>query len=300
MINDKFGRLLKGAINNIANYVGKTALVVEEELGQQIGLSTASIQRYRAGHIPPELTTEQTLAETVLKRGYLNRDWLQNFLQTARYPAPEKVAERLWPGHSTQPQPHHIYHHLPAPTYCQFVMRQQAYTDVIDGLRQRPAVVLSLGGMGKTRLAREVATQCLQIGNDAPDFDAVVWVSDKDWLGTTTLNTVLDEIARTLDYPGFTSLELEEKRREVEQLLRRQRVLLVVDNFETINDIILLMWLLRLPEPNKTLITTREYRREFQRASWPVELGRMSEKEAHNELMQLEALPASKFVETLA
>ena len=49
------------------------------------------------------------------------------------------------------------------------------------------------------------------------------------------VSTVLDEIARTLDYPGFTQFEHNEKRREVEQLLKRQRVLLIVDNFETIS-----------------------------------------------------------------
>jgi len=63
-----------------------------------------------------------------------------------------------------------------------------------------------------------------------------VWVSDKDRPGTTNLSVVLDEIARTLDYPGFTQFSHDEKRYEVEQLLRRQRILLVVDNFETITD----------------------------------------------------------------
>jgi len=38
-------------------------------------------------------------------------------------------------------------------------------------------------------------------------------------------------------------------------------------------------WLLRLPEPSKAVITTREYRREL-RSSWPVELRGMTEAEA--------------------
>ena len=44
--NETFGRLLRGAINSIAAYEGKTAAVVEEELGAAIGLSGATIQRY--------------------------------------------------------------------------------------------------------------------------------------------------------------------------------------------------------------------------------------------------------------
>ncbi|NEN39717.1 hypothetical protein G3V76_23945, partial [Escherichia coli] len=79
---------------------------------------------------------------------------------------------------------------------------------------------------------------------------------------------------------GFTQFEYAEKRREIEQLLRRQRVLICVDNFETITDGGLLSWLLNLPEPSKALITIREYRREYRRSNWPVELRGMSDVEA--------------------
>jgi hypothetical protein len=137
-------------------------------------------------------------------------------------------------------------------------------------------LIVGLGGNRKTSLAREVADACLKGLEGAPVFDAAVWVSGKDHPGTTNLGVVLDEIARTLDYPGFTEFEHDEKRREVEQLLRRQKVLLVVDNFETITDRALLTWLLNLPEPSKALITSREYRREW-RSSWPVELRGMSD-----------------------
>src|SRR5439155_1102805 len=83
-----------------------------------------------------------------------------------------------------------------APINSQFIPRPNAYAEIADGLRQRSPVVLiaSLGGMGKTSLAREVAAQCLQDTNDAPRFDAVVWISDKDRPGTTNLSTLLDEI----------------------------------------------------------------------------------------------------------
>jgi LuxR family glucitol operon transcriptional activator len=289
MQNDKFGRLLKGAINSIASYEHKTAPIIEDELGRQIGVSAASIQRYKAGHIPPEPNTVQVLAETAVKRGYLNREWLQNFLGAARYPTPLTLVEKFYPNTMANTQPSRVYHNLPAPTYSQFIMREEAYAEVLEGLAQRSAVVVitSLGGMGKTSLAREVAAQCLQKGLDNnARFEAVVWVSDKDRPGTTRLSTVLDEVARTLDYPGFTQLPLADKRSEVEQLLRRQRVLLVVDNFETIQDQELLAWLLRLPEPSKTLITTREYRREFRWGTWPVELRGMNQVEAQKLISQ--------------
>jgi transcriptional regulator with XRE-family HTH domain/tetratricopeptide (TPR) repeat protein len=280
MRNPEFGHLLTGAINSIAAYEGKTAVAVESEIGEKIGVSPSTIQRYKSGQLPPEARMIECLAEEATRRGYLNREWLARFLRTARYPAPGVIVERLFPA-NPQPATTRIYQNLPAPTYNQFVMRARAYADVIDGLRQRSAVVLitSLGGMGKTSLAREVAAHCLAGDCALPNFEAVVWVSDKGREGATNLSVVLDEIARTLDYPGFTSLSFDDKRYEVEQLLRRQRVLLVVDNFETITDSALLSWLLRLPEPSKALVTSREYHAEF-RSSWPVDLRGMSQAEA--------------------
>ncbi len=83
----------------------------------------------------------------------------------------------------------------------------------MEGLGKQSAIVLvvSLGGNGKTSLARE-ASGALPRGRPATGscFDAVVWISDKDRPGTTNLSIVLDEIARTLDYPGFTQFEHDE------------------------------------------------------------------------------------------
>lgn len=296
--SDLFGRLLKAGIGSIANCEGRTAPAIEDQLGQQIGVAGHTIQRYKAGHLPPDPRAVRLLADACVRRGHLNREWLEAFLAAARYPQAMALLEQLCPAAAPRTLPPRVYQNLPAPTYTSFVMRRRAYDDLLDGLRQRSAVILiaSLGGMGKTSLAREVAERCLHTDTaatqhdlaravaapelpDLPLFDAVVWVSDKDRPGTTNLSSVLDTIARTLDYPGITQLAHDEKRFEAELLLRRQRVLVVVDNFETITDGALLDWLLRLPEPSKALITTREYRREF-RSSWPIDLHGMTDAEA--------------------
>ena len=277
-INAEFGRLLSGAINSIAVYEGKTAPIVEDELGQQIGLTVASVERYKSGRVPPEPRTVEIFAEAGVQRGYLGRRWLAKFLHTAGYPSPDQLLNKLCPLSTAEQKPERVLHNLPAPSYARFVMREQPYAEVVEALQQRSAVVViaSLGGMGKTCLARELAARCLEQDAAVPHFDAAVWVSDAERPGYTTLTAVLDEIAHTLGYDGITGYGQDEKRREVEQLLRQRRILLIVDNFETITDMELLRWLLKLPEPSKALITTREYRREYRHGTWPVELRGMT------------------------
>ncbi|MBC8162001.1 MAG: hypothetical protein H7Z42_12360 [Roseiflexaceae bacterium] len=284
--SDTFGRLVKGAINAIANFEGKNAVTVEEEIGDLIGMAPTAIHRFKSGAVPSNPEIVAILAEAGVTRAYLSRAWLHRFLQAARYYDSAALVERLLPAEPQhQPIPH-LLDNLPAPTYSQFVMRAEPYAAVLEGLRQRVAVValVSLGGMGKSSLAREIAATCLRSpgGNhgEGISFDAVVWISDKNQPSATTLTTVLDEIARTLNYPGLTQLNPAQKEREINQLLKRQRVLLVVDNFETVTDATLLHWLMRLPEPSKALLTTRESLPEFRQGAWLIELHGMADTEA--------------------
>src|SRR3954463_8026550 len=90
-----FGRLLKGTINSIAAYEGKTAPAIEDELGEQIGVAGSTIQRYKAGSLPTEPRVIQILAEAAVRRGYLSRPWLHRFLQVARYPNPNAPVPQL-------------------------------------------------------------------------------------------------------------------------------------------------------------------------------------------------------------
>ncbi len=117
--------------------------------------------------------------------------------------------------------------------------------------------------MGKTTLAIETARSCLG-GPQAvlnPPFEDVVWVSAKDkpeqklWL-----NEVLDTTARILGYPSIMKLsseQIEQKKGEVSQLLHSYRTLLIIDNFETIDDRALESWILDIPDQSKVLITSR-------------------------------------------
>ncbi len=279
--NSEFGRLLSGAINSIAACEGRTAESIEKDLGDTIGLSGSTIQRYKRGFLPPDPRTVQLLAEAGVKRGFFNRQWLSRFLFVAGYPRIDELLNQLCPIAATG-MPERVLHNLPRPSYAQFIMRAGPFDEIVHALGQRTAAVIiaSLGGMGKTSLAREVAERCLDSEFDGPRFDAAVWVSDAARPGFTTLNAVLDEIAQTLVLLNLLDRSEDDKRRNIEYALRSRRVLLIIDNFETITDAHLLRWLLSLPEPSKVIITTREYRREFRQGGWPVELGGMDDDEA--------------------
>ena len=167
-----------------------------------------------------------------------------------------------------------VHNNLP-PHYGEFLGREKDVARVLEGLDSRwPLISIEgMGGFGKTTLAIETAHNCLtglQAVLNVP-FDAVVWVSAKDrpeqkhWL-----NEVLDTSARVLDYPAITQMPLEQKPIEIDLLMRNRRTLIIVDNFETIEDPELVAWIQRVPEPSKALITTRYGQL---RRAWDIHLG---------------------------
>lgn len=258
--SETFGRLLKAGLNSIATIEGKTAPVVDDEIGALVGLAATSLQRYRSGHLPSDHNLIAKVANACVSRGLLGRPWLEQFLRAAHFPHYEAQAliGRLFPETPARTRAPTPRPNLPPPTYSRFIMRRDAYRAVLDGLGSALPLtaIVSLGGMGKTSLARAVAGTCLE-GHHQPTFATAVWVSDKDRPGTTSLSTMLDEVARVLDYPGVAGLPFADKQRDVEQLLRAQPVLLVLDNAETVTDLALPEWLARVPAPSKALLTSR-------------------------------------------
>ncbi len=135
--------------------------------------------------------------------------------------------------------------------------------------------------------------------DDLPEdgrFEAIVWVSAKRIYLTAggirerrqvfrTLEDVFAAISRVLDYPAITRARPEEQREIVEQALREQRTLLILDNLETVDDEDLMDFLNELPNPTKALVTTR-YRIDVAR---PVRLTGMPNEDAL-ELIDQESL----------
>jgi tetratricopeptide (TPR) repeat protein len=86
-----------------------------------------------------------------------------------------------------------------------------------------------------------------------PVFDAFVWVACSDGSG---IGTLLEAVARTLDYPGLLARTLEDRRQAVRDLLSRRSVLLLVDDVDR-GDAGVLTFLADLPGRSRALVAGR-------------------------------------------
>lgn len=191
-----------------------------------------------------------------------------------RRPEPAPALQGTAPAHAET-----CLENLPPATYAKFVMRPAPWRRLEEAVRQSLPVisVIGLGGSGKSTLTREFA---LRTAAEGVRFRAVVWVSDRERPGTTTLGDVLDTIALTTGYPGLLALGRNVKEHEVRRILRRTPTLLIVDNHESVDDPALNRWLCEIPEPSKALVTSIARAHDLDEGAFEVEVHGLDEEEA--------------------
>ena len=179
--------------------------------------------------------------------------------------------------------------YLPPKAYHRLVGRSSELDQVMSALREpkrRPMVaVVGLGGIGKTALAREAAERCWQ----EKLFDYVVWTSSKTehFIGESITKTgvsdygfdeLLNDVGRQCDRIDIAQMPADQKQAAVKYLLANKRVLVVMDNLETVPESEkLVASVFQILGQSKLLITSR-HRVKHERV-YKVDLGGFPEEE---------------------
>ena len=177
----------------------------------------------------------------------------------------------------------HIDPNLPA-RRTPFVNRDEEKKRIINAINDGWNVISieGLGGFGKTSLALEVIHDLRENKIDLNEpIDAYVYITARN--NFLDINYFFNRIARTLNLVHLEQADMDEKSQKIRQLLREQRILILADNMETLNDRELIDYLLDDVSQNSlVLITTRD--REISgrplRKKWTVRVGELPEHEA--------------------
>ncbi|MBV9577211.1 MAG: hypothetical protein JO057_01330 [Chloroflexi bacterium] len=237
-----------------------------------------------------------TLREHVIgKRRWQELSSNESTFYRYRRTATAAFAERLWFEIVDRVVPSN----RPAPEYQRFIGRARERAMLLRWLGEPGGTVVGVegpGGSGKTALLHAVADSSEAAGrcwrpvfvddgtgarHPVTLFDAFVWVACGEGSG---LATVLEAVARTLDYPGLLARSIEDRRQAVRDLLSKRAILLLVDDADR-GDAAILPFLVDLPGRSRALVTGRRRLPNEVRALMPEPLG----PEAVRELVLAEA-----------
>lgn len=192
-------------------------------------------------------------------------------------------------------------HNLPTPDFDETgLIGREAETRLIVQACKGPYPVVSLlgeGGIGKTAVALKAAYEILD--DPACPFDAIIWTTCKTALLTATeIKRIDGAIADSLGMFRSLAHELAGERIEnpIEELLaylQEFRILLVIDNLETVLDDRVRGFLERLPPGSKILITSRIGLGAYDR---PIKLPPLSEADSINLLRTLALVRQVQFL----
>lgn len=220
-----------------------------------------------AGHLRPKANN--------LRKKELSRYLLQIF-SPENIPNVERNSQEFaltWeppPGKSPPPDPI-CYQNLPTPSHRVFFGYEEQLRYLLDLLSPHNSVyrisVEGIGGVGKTTLVLEAAYRCL----NTHQFEAIVFTSAQPYRlagdrilprlkRERTLGDIFRKICRILERPDILEADFDGQFEQIQESLADRRVLLIVDNLETLEDLEhVCSFLYELPASVKVVVTSREH-----------------------------------------
>ncbi len=244
--NEDFGQLLSKGIHRIKQLESKPIGVIQDELGYALGKETggSSIEHWRKGFIPGELSDLAALVKEIVRRTDLDTAWALKLLTAAQFPYAEQFCQDLLD------KPNSVididetfmisYEFEKSIAYRTFVGRQEMIETLLRMLTE-PALypiigIDGMGGIGKTALVQEVMIQCQR----KQLFEKMIWHSSRDdhrsakqtiLQSVDFFESILITIGTQLGIPNIA--QLQDKSLQIASLLRRKKTLIVLDNIET-------------------------------------------------------------------
>lgn len=135
-------------------------------------------------------------------------------------------------------EPGRVHHLDPGdmPGRTQFLGRFHQLAELTDSLLEKRGslvVVTGMGGVGKTALATELVFRVAELPPSQAGFSRIVW---RSLVNAPTLNDLLDDWLRVLTQssPESQSTSLDAKLERLFAILAHERVLLILDNVESV------------------------------------------------------------------
>jgi hypothetical protein len=101
---ERFAQLLTEAIHRVRRREGKSVSAIQDELGYELGREGGSaIEYWRKGHVPVKVTEVVALARVLVRRGKLDREWLEGFLASAGVPQRDALCQELFSADARRP-----------------------------------------------------------------------------------------------------------------------------------------------------------------------------------------------------
>lgn len=162
--------------------------------------------------------------------------------------------------------------------YNEFIGREEHIQELFYKLNNdnnRIIQIDGIGGIGKTSFVHYFSKQLINNENFTNDFEFIIWTSSKRNKYTPKgireltdfISNYSDLIKDIYKFIEENSLENEDDSSDIEQIVKTfltsNKVLLVVDNLETLNDSDLINFLENFPSKSKAILTTRETLGDF-------------------------------------